>query len=216
MLKFLIDKLKESSGPLKQVRLVVGDVIEEVVDLAGHYIRKLRNSPAPAVPDVISPEIPQTPSDSPEQVVPQKKKSPQQSAASKPAKPAARSKKSSAAAAKKNKTAKKTEPPRTIDVPPELAAALDNTANRRKQEFKVLSILWDARNRNMGGMSAKALSEHGTNLGLAIRHENIRKVIKMRLSNYVEILHEHGDRASINHYRLNDEGIDYFNKTFLS
>ena len=40
MLRFLLEKFREAPGPLKQPRLIVADLAEEVLDLAEHYLHK--------------------------------------------------------------------------------------------------------------------------------------------------------------------------------
>jgi hypothetical protein len=207
MIKFIIDKIRDNDGPLKSARLVVGDIVEEAVDIASHYIKKIRGRSDSISAPPFAEEVPST-NDSPSKTYAPNTKN----ASFQKNKSAGRPKKSGAA--KKSKSSDK-KLKRTVDVPPELATALDKPANQRKQEFKVLAILWDAQNRNQSGMSAKDLSEHGIKLGLSIRHENIRKVIKMRLSAYVEILQEVNSRSSIYHYRLNDAGDQYFRDNYL-
>lgn len=207
MLKFIIDKIRENDGPLKSARLVIADIAEETVDVVSHYMNKIRKkstapSPAQPVKESVS-----TQNTSEAEVPPTSVSSSRKTKS--PTKP------------KKSGTTKKTKAPekklkRTLDVSTELALALDTPANQRKQEFKVLAILWDAKQRNQNGMSAKDLSDHGAQLGLAIRHENIRKVIKMRLSTYVEIMQEANNRSSIYHYRLNDVGDTYFREKYLA
>ena len=41
MLKSLINKFRDTPGPLKQARVIVGDMAEELVDLAEHYIKDM-------------------------------------------------------------------------------------------------------------------------------------------------------------------------------
>ena len=38
MLRFVLEKLRESPGPLKQARIIASDLAEEVLDVAEHYI----------------------------------------------------------------------------------------------------------------------------------------------------------------------------------
>ena len=38
MLRFLLDKFRQAPGPLKQTRLIVGDLAEEIIDLASYYV----------------------------------------------------------------------------------------------------------------------------------------------------------------------------------
>ena len=68
----------------------------------------------------------------------------------------------------------------------------------------------------MGNLSAKQLSEHGESLGLAIRHENVRKVIRMRLENNVDIMQNRQQGSPIYNYRITKQGIDYFTEKYLN
>ena len=67
----------------------------------------------------------------------------------------------------------------------------------------------------MGNLSAKQLSEHGAKLGLEIRHENIRKVIRMRLENYVDIHQDRRHGHTLYNYKITDKGANYFNEKYL-
>jgi hypothetical protein len=40
MLRFLLDKFKQTPGPLKEARLIVGDIAEEILDLAEYYLKR--------------------------------------------------------------------------------------------------------------------------------------------------------------------------------
>lgn len=108
------------------------------------------------------------------------------------------------------------EPADEVDTDPRLATALEIPGNKRKQEFKVLAILWDALNKDMEPMSAKAISQHGVTLGLQIRHENVRKVIRLRLDKKVEVHTEQAGSGTIYRYRISPTGSEYFVATYLS
>ena len=209
MIKFFLDKFRETPGPLKQARLVVGDVIEELMDLAGHYLRRKGPEDAPVpedMPAVAHTEAP-TPAPPPSKAEPK----PRAKAA-----PATKKKASAKSTATKKKAPRAPDAPaRTLDVGPELARALDRPVNQKKQEFKVLAILWDADKRGLGDLSAKALSDHGIQLGLVIRHENVRKVIRMQLSGYVESVQNRTDGGSIYHYRITPKGATQFEEKYL-
>jgi hypothetical protein len=192
MLKFFLDKFRQSPGPLKQTRLVIGDVLEEVIDLAEHYIREKRHKPSCDAESVRSEE-----------------------ATEPPLKTAKKLSRPNTAGAKKKSTRTVKAHPRQLEVPPQLAAALDVPANQKKQEFKVLAILWDAHLRGINDLSAKTLSEHGTKLGLTIRHENVRKVIRMQLSAYVKSVQNRKAGTSIYYYQISPEGISHFEKKYL-
>jgi hypothetical protein len=197
MLKFVIDKFREAPGPLKQARLIVADLAEEVVDLAEHYLKNRGDrydmpdvdpcrSPAEASPEAPPPA---ESADEPADVAP--------AAPAPPSKPPA------------------DEPEPLENVDERLTAAIETSGNKRKQEFKVLAILWDAQTRELGPLSAKAISQHGKRLGLAIRHENVRKVIRMRLEKYIRIHTEGVGSGTIYRYEIDTPGKEYFETTYL-
>lgn len=92
---------------------------------------------------------------------------------------------------------------------------MGRNGNIRKQAFKVLAILWDADQKNLGPLSAKALSLHGENIKLPIRHENVRKVIRMRLERYVHIHPQEMGNGTVYRYNLSKEGRAHFETTYL-
>ena len=73
MLRFLLEKFKETAGPLKDTRQTVGDVLEEFLDIAAHYLKRstgdstqtypddIEHASAHADEDIISPKIPDAP-----------------------------------------------------------------------------------------------------------------------------------------------------------
>ncbi len=198
MLRFLLDKFKDAPGPLKQTRLIAGDLAEEILDLAEYYIGRRKSTcdggaastghaPPCSVPDAPITEM--------QGSIDREAKSPKVPAI-------VREKKDPG-------------PSRTLDVPEKLATALDTPQNKKKQEFKVLAILWDARQRELGTLSAKSVSEHGAKLGLAIRHENVRKVIRMRLDKQVETRTEQVGSGSIYRYQISPAGTTYFESKYL-
>lgn len=81
--------------------------------------------------------------------------------------------------------------------------------------FKVLAVLMDASQRGKGPLTAKEVSDHGEKLGIAIRHENVRKVIRMRLDKQVEIRSEQVGNRSIYKYRISPAGIDFFTEKYM-
>ena len=105
--------------------------------------------------------------------------------------------------------------PEKLEVADRLAKAINTPGNKRKQEFKVLAILWDAREREMGPLSAKAISQHGEKIALKIRHENVRKVIRMRLEKYIKVHTEGVGNGTIYRYELDSRGIKYFETTYF-
>lgn len=200
MLKFFLDKFRESPGPLKQVRLVVADFIEELADLAAHYIRP-KTDEFPCSESTLEPVVAEkvavlkdiSASPAAEKKTPARSNAPVRKKSVKPSEAVARE----------------------LDTSPELAVAIESATNRKKQEFKVLAILWDAQVRGIKNLSAKSVSDHGVKLGLVIRHENVRKVIRMQLGGYVESVQDRKAGSSIYHYRITPKGEQHFQEKFL-
>jgi hypothetical protein len=188
MIKFIIEKFRSAPGPLKQPRLILADLAEEVLDTAIQYMGHRsggRGDEAPrwdAGAESPGGSTPPAPMDSIE-AIPE------------PASPTA--------------------PVRTLEIDPRLERAMSALANTRKQDFKVLAILWDAHQRGLVPLSAKAVSDHGAQIGLAIRHENVRKVIRMRLEKYVDYQNEGAGNATIYRYALNAAGREHFAGSYL-
>ena len=180
MIKFLLEKFRQAPGPMKQPRLIVADLAEEALDLLTVYLKK--EQAAGGTDQHVETAYPAPPS---------------------PAKS------DSDATAKKSGTDPDS-PGSDLELDPRLVLAIEATGNRRKQEFKVLAILWDAKERNNAPMSAKAISQHGVEMGLSIRHENVRKVIRMRLDKYVDVHAEGVGSGTIYRYRISADGIKYF------
>lgn len=245
MFRFLIQKIKETPGPLKQTRIVLGDLTEEILDLAEYYWKQRRERDdehgcsswqvPPCCEDAgkegeAEPKTPKSDPEPPLQVsqeaaVVQNAPPKPQAKAEGQAKPAPAPKKVAPPKPQPTKPrAQKVRPSQPIeshsDVSPlepmpRLAQAMTDPENLKKQDFKVLGILWDLEQRGMLGMNAHDLSAHGDRIGLVIRHENIRKVIRLRLSDYVETIRFSEDGTSLYRYELTKAGVQYFAKTFL-
>ncbi|MBN2718021.1 MAG: hypothetical protein JXX14_19385 [Deltaproteobacteria bacterium] len=201
MIRFLIDQFRNMPGPLKKPRILVADLTEEVLDIAEHFLKKgdsaykdtdccgCGNGTTAASETAAPPAAPAQPT-------------PVESEASVG---------TTAPAGPKAKTGGK-----ASDIDPRLAASIMVPANVRKQEFKVLAILWDAYSKNIGALSAKAISKRGEDiLNVQIRHENVRKVIRMRLENYVKVHAQGVGNGTVYNYELAEAGAAYFASTYL-
>jgi len=198
MIRFVIEKFRSSSGPLKEPRIILADIAEELLNTALEYLKKSPDE-GTAFPceqrsddEVGAPAIPQ--GDEPHvaaDVVP--------------------------AGADDEGAQEDAEPPvqRELEIDPRLERAVTNRTNLHKQDFKVLAILWDAYQRGLVPLSAKSVSNHGERIGLAIRHENVRKVVRMRLEKYVDFHNEGAGSGTIYRYVLNAAGREYFASTYL-
>ncbi|MDD5306407.1 MAG: hypothetical protein PHU25_03720 [Deltaproteobacteria bacterium] len=194
MIRFLFDKFRAAPGPLKEARLIVADLAEEILDLAAHYAEKMRE-PKGQWEDVDG-------SKKACERHPSAKPGPGKSATERPS--------------IGEEPSEPSHPPtRSLEVDPRFATALGLPANNKTQEFKVLAILWDAKSRGMDNLSAKAVSEHGERLGVAIRHENVRKVIRTRLGAFVDVHTEKTGSATVYRYRISTEGESHFVSKYL-
>ena len=196
MIKFVIEKFRSAPGPLKQPRLILADIAEEVLDTARQYLDQRSGSGRDGEPrgDVED--------------------------GFRAAESVARDDSGSESAADfvpgaAPSAGLATPPSRILDVDARLTQAISDSGNIRKQDFKVLAILWDAYHRGLVPLSAKAVSDHGVQVGLAIRHENVRKVIRMRLEKYVDYHNEGAGSATIYRYALNAVGRAHFEETYL-
>jgi hypothetical protein len=205
MIRFLIDQFRQAPGPLKQTRLLIADLSEEVLDLAKAYLKN--NTSDEASPYSTEPD------------------------AESEAAPAIHSV-STPAAQTDNNTEQKTEPaPAQKTEPPaeatknsddkalkeQLKKALADPKNQRKQPFKIMAVLFDAQNSNAGPLLGKEVSEYGAeHLNIKISPENVRKVIRLKLGDYVSIK-KHGNCVHAAYkYQLTDTGAKYFISTYLS
>ncbi len=199
MVRFLLEKFRTVPGPLKQARVVAADLAEELLDLARHQLERRGGTgdgfqprnPEPFSTGTVNepPQPPPPPADV--EAVP----------GAGPAKP------------RKKKAGKSSAT--DLDLPEELAAAVDLPTNLRKQDFKILAILWDSGNRKQGPLSAKGISQHGVRMGIPIRHENVRKVIRSRLEKHVAIHTEVVGNGTVYRYEINPDGKLHFERTFL-
>ena len=86
----------------------------------------------------------------------------------------------------------------------------------RRQDFKVLAIFWEARRRREGPITAKRAARLGEELGLTIRHENVRKVVRTRLTEQVRTETVPNSQPPTFEFELTDEGKRFFEKEFLA
>ncbi len=197
MIKFVIEKFRTSPGPLKQPRVILADIAEEVLNTALEYMGKAPSGHGdhgtPAASDGVAAPVA---SPRPDSGYPAEAPSPEK--------------------VEIEETCDDARPrPRELEIDPRLDRAMADRANMHKQDFKVLAILWDAYQRGLVPLSAKAVSQHGERIGLAIRHENVRKVVRMRLEKYVDFHNEGAGSGTIYRYLLNAAGRDHFATTYL-
>ncbi|HUT76351.1 MAG TPA: hypothetical protein VM285_01615 [Polyangia bacterium] len=198
MVRFLLDKFRTVPGPLKQARIVAADLAEELLDLGRHFLERRRDgadAPEPWKNPSYPAEPPPSVADQPQIV--DAPAAPDDG----PPKP------------KRKKGGKS--PATELELPDVLAAAVEIPANLRKQDFKILAILWDAGNRELGPMSAKGISQHGLRIGIPIRHENVRKVIRSRLEKRISVHTEVVGNGTVYRYEINPDGKFHFEHTFL-
>ena len=195
MIRFLIDQFRNAPGPLKKPRILAADLAEEILGLAEHYLKK--GDSAASVSNYSS-----------------------SATASSPPPPPATAPVSTPADSvgfSVEETTTGAAPATAVELDPRLNSAIAVPANMRKQEFKVLAILWDAYQKKVGALSAKAISRRGEEeLKVQIRHENVRKVIRMRLENYVRVHAQGVGNGTVYNYELSDAGAEYFESMYLS
>jgi hypothetical protein len=192
MIRFLIDQFRNAPGPLKKPRILAADLAEEILDLAEHFLKRGDSG------NTVS-----NPYDS-------------ASASSTTSAQPAEAPSTSPAASPVVENPAPAEPKATAVLDPRLNNAIAIPTNIRKQEFKVLAILWDAWQKNVGALSAKAISRRGEEeLNVQIRHENVRKVIRMRLENYVKVHAQGVGNGTVYNYELSEAGAEYFESTYL-
>ena len=197
MIRFLIDQFRNAPGPLKKPRILAADLAEEILDLAEHFLK--RGDSGSTVSNPFGSVSSSSASPAPDA---------QTSASS-----------TSAASPVVSSAAEKpaaSEPKAAAVLDPRLRDAIGIPTNIRKQEFKVLAILWDAWQKKVGALSAKAISKRGEDeLNVPIRHENVRKVIRMRLENYVKVHAQGVGNGTVYNYELSEAGAEYFESTYL-
>ena len=191
MLRFVIDKFRQAPGPLKGPRLIAADLAEEVLELVKYYLdRQSDISNKRHVNNTFQ----------------------NYSDGSRRAGDSSDAQSRSAAAYGKDETANTGV---LSDVDPDLRAAINKPGNQRKQDFKVLAILLDAKHKNLGPLSAKNLSKHGEKLNLQIRHENARKVIRERLDKLVTTHSQGIESSTIYRYEITSAGIEYLKTIYF-
>ena len=199
MIRFLLDQFRNMPGPLKKPRILVADLAEEVLDIAEHLIKKNDSSglnSSCCAPTGASSDSAPSPGAS-------------SSSSISDAAPVAEMKSTTSSPADGGIAGAS-----VVDA--RLVAAIAVPGNIRKQEFKVLAILWDAYNARIGALSAKAISKRGEDvLKVQIRHENVRKVIRMRLENYVKVHAQGVGNGTVYNYELSEAGAEYFVSTYL-
>ncbi|MFO8070374.1 MAG: hypothetical protein R6V85_00750 [Polyangia bacterium] len=186
--------------------MIAADLAEELLDLAEHYwgIGKRSSdfeNPASATGEERSTE----PEEQDEPTPAEEKKTAGETEKSE----------QKESAAEKAEQDEADRPSDRLEPDPMLAAAISVPGNKRKQAFKVLAILWDAERRELGPLSAKEISAHGERIGLIIRQENVRKVIRMRLENQVVVHTRPAGTGTIYEYEIAEKGIAHFRSKYL-
>ncbi len=186
MIRFFLDRIREASGPLKQLRLLACDILEEFIDTAEHYSKlHLKKCKDQNTDQEVSMHTQQTQDTS------------------------RLSKTKDFCVDCLNFSSQNVS--LTFD------EAILVPANKKKQEFKALAILWDVHHKGKGALSANDLTNYGLSIGLSIRHENLRKVIRMQLSDYVNrIVNDKSGVGISSLYEINNKGIAYFEKKYLN
>ncbi len=191
MIRFLIDQFRQAPGPFKSSRLLIADLSEEIIDLAKQYLnddeQNIEFIPEEQVTNITS--ITDTDTDKKIETKDPDKKNKKKTVSK------TRTRNKQSAAFKK---------------------AIRDPKNQRKQQFKTLAILFETYNNNQEALSGKELSKFGEKyLQLKISPENIRKVIRFKLSEYVDIETVGKGTHTAFKYKLTDNGINFFTSTYL-
>ena len=202
MLRIMTSFLRNAPGPLKGARALTADLLEGLADVV---------SPPKDV-DLPPPSEPYAP---PERVVHDKPSE----AGSEPPSAEEPTEEAKAPEAPVDEPVAET----TADAPEpnaDLQAAFDKALEKpawvRKQDFKVLAIYWQAQQQQKGPLTAKKASTLGGELGLTIRHENIRKVIRTRLDDKIESSTVEGSQPPTFQYEILDVGAQFFEQEYLA
>lgn len=86
----------------------------------------------------------------------------------------------------------------------------------RRQDFKVMAIFWEANRRGLDALTAKKAAKLGIEVGLTIRHENIRKVVRTRLNEKIETTTVPDSQPPTFQYEITSQGKTFFEKEYLS
>ena len=94
-------------------------------------------------------------------------------------------------------------------------SAISKPAWVRRQDFKVLAIFWESKRRGDGPITAKQASTIGDEIGLKIRHENVRKVVRTRLTEKIETTTVPESQPPTFQYQITAEGQQSFVNDYL-
>jgi hypothetical protein len=199
MLRVLTSLIRNVPGPFKGPRALTADFLEGLID-------------------VISPPVDaeQTPPPSSPAPVIEKRPEPARAAeiAAVPAKPAAPA---PAPEVKKERAASPGNGARLAgDRAKQLKEALTRSDWLRSQDFKVLAIFYEASRRDLGPITAKGAAKLGEEIGLTIRHENVRKVVRTRLTEWIETTMVVDSQPPTFQYCMSEKGASYFETEYLA
>lgn len=189
MLRILTSLIRNAPGPFKGARALAADLVEGLVDVV---------SPPPEV-------VPPPP---PPPAAPVEPEPSRQAAGAPPPAPVPQPKPA--------ETPKADATPKGKDVGKAFKKAIGRADWVRRQDFKVLAIFWEARRRGMGRLTAKKAASLGSELGLVIRHENVRKVVRTRLADSIETTTVPDSQPPTFEYELTADGAARFEQEYLA
>ena len=79
-----------------------------------------------------------------------------------------------------------------------------------------MAIFWTAHRQSPKPLTAKKAAKLGSDLGLVIRHENIRKVVRTRLTEKIETSTVPDSQPPTFQYAINEAGVEFFESEYLS
>ena len=221
MLRIITSLIRNAPGPFKGARALTADFVEGLVDVIKPPADLEQPPPtqSPAAPqktDGAGAQPPSTPKDQPagEETKAKETKAEAEETKAKETKAEAEETKAEEAEAPETEP-EKGEERADQDWDQAYAAAVEVSRWVRRQDFKVLAIFWKARERSMGPITAKDAAVLGDDIGLSIRHENIRKVIRTRLEESIETTTVPDSQPPTYQYEMTDDGASFFVDEYL-
>lgn len=86
----------------------------------------------------------------------------------------------------------------------------------RSQDFKVLAIFYEANRRGLGPITAKGAAKLGEEIGVTIRHENVRKVVRTRLTEWIDTTMVADSQPPTFQYGMSENGVSHFETEYLA
>ena len=195
MLRIVTSLIRNAPGPLRGPRALAADLVEGLIDIVSPPPEVVPPPPPPPRPAEVSPQAPPAPAPA---------------AAAKP------EPKKAAAAEKPAEEPQKEVKGASEDLLGDFKTSTSRPDLVRRQDFKVLAIFWESRRRGNGPLTAKKAAALGGELEMTIRHENVRKVVRTRLTDQIQTSTVANSQPPTFEYELTDDGAAFFETEFLA